>query len=110
MRSHFDRASPARSTRVPRRHDGRGEGAGPCEGARAVEAGRIADLVGYRLDGISFTPLNNPLGQLVYSAGRNEVDLVMVGGQVIEQGKLTRIDENAISTRSMPRTSASNRC
>jgi cytosine/adenosine deaminase-related metal-dependent hydrolase len=51
-----------------------------------------------------------PLGQLVYSAGRNEVDLVMVGGQVIEQGKLTRIDENAISTRSMPRTSASNRC
>ena len=63
----------------------------------AVEAGRIADLVGYRLDGISFTPLNNPVNQLVYSAGRNEVDLVMVDGEVIEQGgKLTRIDENAI--------------
>ena len=62
-----------------------------------VEAGRIADLVGYRLDGISFTPLNNPVNQLVYSAGRNEVDLVMVDGEVIEQGgKLTRIDENAI--------------
>ena len=63
----------------------------------AVEAGRIADLVGYRLDGISFTPLNNPVNQLVYSAGRNEVDLVMVDGEVIEQGgKLTRIDENAV--------------
>ena len=63
----------------------------------AVEAGRIADLVGYRLDGISFTPLNNPVNQLVYSAGRNEVDLVMVDGEVIEQGgKLTRIDEDAI--------------
>ena len=63
----------------------------------AVEAGRIADLVGYRLDGISFTPLNNPVNQLVYSAGRNEVDLVMVDGEVIEQGgKLMRIDEDAI--------------
>jgi len=63
----------------------------------AVEAGRIADLVGYRLDGISFTPLNNPVNQLVYSAGRNDVDLVMVDGEVIEQGgKLTRIDEDAI--------------
>ncbi|SHH37779.1 amidohydrolase family protein [Bradyrhizobium erythrophlei] len=63
----------------------------------AVEAGRIADLVGYRLDGISFTPLNNPVNQLVYSASRNEVDLVMVDGEVIEQGgKLTRIDEDAI--------------
>jgi len=63
----------------------------------AVEAGRIADLVGYRLDGISFTPLNNPVNQLVYSAGRNEVDLVMVDGEVIEQGgKLARIDEDAI--------------
>ena len=63
----------------------------------AVEAGRIADLVGYRLDKIPFTPLNNALNQLVYAAGRAEVDLVMVDGEVIERdGKLTRIDEAAI--------------
>lgn len=63
----------------------------------AVEVGRIADLVGYKLDSIPFTPLNNPLQQLVYSASRAEVDLVMVDGAVIEKdGKLTRIDEAAI--------------
>ena len=37
----------------------------------AVTKGRIADLVAFRLDGIAFTPLNNPINQLVYS-GRNQ--------------------------------------
>jgi 5-methylthioadenosine/S-adenosylhomocysteine deaminase len=63
----------------------------------AVAPGRIADLTGYRLDSIPFTPLNNAVNQLVYSACRNEVDFVMVDGDVIEQGgRLTRIDEAAI--------------
>ncbi|MFC6492289.1 amidohydrolase family protein [Ancylobacter dichloromethanicus] len=63
----------------------------------AVEAGRVADIVGYRLDRIPFTPLNNAVNQLVYAASRAEVDLVMVDGEVIERdGKLTRIDEAAI--------------
>lgn len=63
----------------------------------AVEVGRIADLVGYRLDTIPFTPFNNAVNQLVYSASRAEVDLVMVDGAVIERdGRLTRIDEAAI--------------
>lgn len=63
----------------------------------AVEMGRIADIVGYRLDRIAFTPLNNAVNQLVYGAGRAEVELVIVAGDVIERsGKLTRIDEAAI--------------
>ncbi|WP_428032514.1 amidohydrolase family protein [Ancylobacter sp.] len=63
----------------------------------AVEAGRVADLVGYRLDSIPFAPLNNAVNQLVYAASRAEVDLVMVDGAVIERdGMLTRIDEAAI--------------
>ena len=63
----------------------------------AVEVGRIADIVGYRLDTIPFAPLNNALNQLVYAASRAEVDLVLVDGEVIERdGKLTRIDEAAI--------------
>src|SRR5882762_11949130 len=63
----------------------------------AIVKGRIADLTGYNPHSLPFTPLNNPVNQLVYSAGRNEVDLVMVDGEVIEQGgKLTRIDEDAI--------------
>src|SRR5258708_28000975 len=63
----------------------------------AIEAGRTADLVGYRMSGIAFTPFNNAVNQLVYSACRNEVDLVIVDGEVIEQGgRLTRIDEDAL--------------
>jgi guanine deaminase len=49
------------------------------------------------LDGIAFTPLNNPVNQLVYAASRSEVDLVMVDGDIIQHGgKLTRVDEAAL--------------
>ena len=34
----------------------------------AIEAGRTADLTAYRLDSIPFTPLNNAVSQLVFSA------------------------------------------
>lgn len=63
----------------------------------ALAAGRKADLVAYRLDAIPFTPLNDPLQQLVYAAGRAEINLVMVDGAVtLRDGRLTRIDEAAI--------------
>jgi guanine deaminase len=63
----------------------------------AIVRGRLADLVGYRLDKIAFVPLNDPLQQLVYAATRDEVDMVMVNGEVIERnGKLTRVDEDAL--------------
>jgi guanine deaminase len=63
----------------------------------AIEVGRIADLVGYRLDAIAFTPLNNPVNQLVYSATPGDVALVIVDGDVIQQdGTLTRVDEAAL--------------
>lgn len=63
----------------------------------AVEAGRVADLVGYRMDAIPFAPLNNPLHQLVYAAGRQEVDLVLVDGEIVQRdGEMTRINEASI--------------
>jgi len=63
----------------------------------AIAPGRLADLVAYRLDRIAFIPLNDPLQQLVFSASRDEVDLVIVDGTVIEQhGKLTRVNEAAL--------------
>ena len=63
----------------------------------AIEKGRIADLTAYHLNSISFTPLNNPVNQLVYSASRNEVDFVMVDGEVIlSNGRLTRVDEDRL--------------
>ena len=63
----------------------------------AVEVGRLADLVAYRLDGIAFTPCNNPLHQLVYSASRAEVDMAMVDGEVIlAGGRLANVDEDRL--------------
>ncbi|TVQ53125.1 MAG: amidohydrolase [Rhodobacteraceae bacterium] len=63
----------------------------------AVEVGRTADLAGYDLDGIGFTPLNNAVHQLVYAASRAEVAMTMVDGEVImADGHLTRVDEDAL--------------
>jgi guanine deaminase len=63
----------------------------------SVEVGHKADLTVYRLDSIPFTPLNNPLGQLVYAEGGANLDLVIVDGEIVMRaGALTRIDEPAI--------------
>jgi 5-methylthioadenosine/S-adenosylhomocysteine deaminase len=63
----------------------------------AIEKGRIADLVAYRLDGIAFTPLNDAVNQLVYGATKADIDMVMVDGEVIQRhGRLTRVDEDKL--------------
>jgi guanine deaminase len=62
-----------------------------------IEKGRAADLVAYCLDGIAFSPLNNPLRQLVYAATKTDIDLVMVNGQTVQRGgRLTRVDEDKL--------------
>ena len=80
--------------------------AGTVGGARAIgmadrlgtlEAGREADLVLYRLDHIAFTPLNDPLRQLVYGETGAAIDMSFVAGEpVMRDGALTRIDEAAV--------------
>ena len=63
----------------------------------AVEKGRIADLVAYRLDSIALTPLNNAINQLVYGATKADVAMVMVDGEVIQgNGRLTRVNEDGL--------------
>lgn len=62
-----------------------------------LEEGMKADLVLYRLDDIAFTPLNDPVRQLVYSQSGRGIAYVIVDGQrVMEQGQLTKIDEATI--------------
>ena len=62
-----------------------------------IEVGAIADLVGYRLDALAFTPLNNPLRQLVYAERGAGVDFSMVDGNItMQKGRLTKIDEPTI--------------
>ena len=62
-----------------------------------IEEGMRADLVLYRTDSVAFTPLHNPLQQLVYAERGASVDTVFVDGEaVMRAGRLTRIDEPAV--------------
>jgi guanine deaminase len=81
--------------------------AGTVSGARAlgfegelgaIREGMVADLVGYFLEGnISFTPLNDPIRQLVYAERGAGVDFAMVDGAVaLRNGRLAKIDEAKI--------------
>ena len=59
-----------------------------------IQPGAIADLVGYRLDTVSFSPLNDAVRQLVYSERGLGVDFSMIAGEVVMlDGQLTRIRE-----------------
>lgn len=62
-----------------------------------LEEGMKADLVLYRLDDIAFTPMNDPVRQLVYSQSGRGIDYIFVDGEkVMDKGELTRIDEAGI--------------
>lgn len=63
----------------------------------SLRVGAIADIVGYRLDTVTFTPLTDPVRQLVYAERGAGVNFVMVDGQpVMQGGRLSGIDEASI--------------
>lgn len=76
------------------------------EGARAMglgeeigslEPGKKADLVGFDFRRAHLTPNVNPLGNLVHVAQGRDVDFVIVDGRVVvEGGRPTLVDEEAI--------------
>ncbi len=74
---------------------GRALGFGETLGS--LREGAIADIVGVRLDSVSFTPLTDPVRQLVYAERGAGVRFVMVDGEpVVQRGAFTRIDEASI--------------
>ena len=77
--------------------EGGAAAAGDRDGLGRIEPGRRADLVLLDLDSIPFTPLNDPLRQLVLGSTTLAVDSVLVGGRwVLRDGRLTGVDEAAI--------------
>lgn len=80
------------------------------EGARAVglgrdigslEAGKRADIIVVRLRGSFVEPVHDPVSALVYAAAGTEVATVVVDGRILmEDGRLTELDEEAILDRS----------
>ncbi|MFD2183718.1 amidohydrolase family protein [Rhodoplanes azumiensis] len=66
-------------------------------GLGAIAPGAPADLVLYRLDTPWWTPLNDPVAQLVFAETGGAVDTVMVAGRVIlDRGRVTTFDTDAL--------------
>ena len=71
--------------------------AGEADALGSLEPGRRADLVLLDLESLVFTPLNDPLRQLVFGSPGRAVHSVLVGGRwTLRAGELTGIDEAAV--------------
>lgn len=71
--------------------------AGAPDAIGRIEPGRRADLVLLDLEDHAFTPLNDPLLQVVLQAPARAVRQVLVGGEwVVRDGALTRVDASSL--------------
>lgn len=66
---------------------------GLAEHTGSLRPGKWADLVAVDLDAAATQPVYNPVSQLVYAAGRDQVSDVWVAGrQLVQAHRLTRLD------------------
>ena len=66
----------------------------------SLEPGKRADLVLYDLDTPEWRPLLNPVNNLVYAASGASVRTVVIDGRVVlDEGRLTTLDERALYDR-----------
>ncbi|MNP35444.1 5-methylthioadenosine/S-adenosylhomocysteine deaminase [compost metagenome] len=65
----------------------------------SLEPGKSADIVAFDLSGLAQQPIYEPVSQLIYASGRDCVKHLWVGGkQLLEDGRLTRLDEQRLHT------------
>ncbi len=63
----------------------------------SLELGKSADLTAFDLSGLAQQPVYEPVSQIIYASGRDCVRHVWVGGkQLLDDGKLTRLDEERL--------------
>jgi cytosine/adenosine deaminase-related metal-dependent hydrolase len=66
----------------------------------SIEPGKRADLVLFDTDTPEWRPLLNPVNNLVYAASGASVRTVMIDGRVVlEEGRLTMVDERSLYER-----------
>ncbi|MFJ6573300.1 8-oxoguanine deaminase [Streptomyces sp. NPDC091292] len=70
---------------------------GRAEQLGSIEAGKVADLVLWRLDTLAHASIADPVTALVFGAAA-PVTLSLVGGRpVVEDGRLLHVDEDAVA-------------
>lgn len=63
----------------------------------SLEPGKWADITAVNLTQLECQPVYNPLSQLIYAAGRQNVsDVWIAGKRLLHAGELTRMDETAL--------------
>jgi len=63
----------------------------------SLQAGKAADIIAVNLDTIETLPVFNPVSQLVYATGRQQVtDVWIAGRHVLKERILTTLDSNEI--------------
>ncbi|WP_267551824.1 amidohydrolase family protein [Rhizobium rhizogenes] len=77
-----------------------GARAARLEGAiGTLAAGKQADIIMVRTDGVAVFPVNNAIGTIVQAVSRADVDTVMVAGQLRKRGgKLLDVDLDKLTT------------
>ncbi len=66
----------------------------------SLEVGKCADITAVNMSDIALQPIHNPLSQLVYTAAGVEVSDVWINGrQLLDSGKLTRLNEGDLRAR-----------
>ncbi len=63
----------------------------------SLTPGKAADVVAIHLSDIRTQPVYDPIAQIVYSAGRDQVsDVWVAGNAVVRSGQLLTLDQNAV--------------
>lgn len=72
---------------------GGAEALGLGETCGSIEVGKAADLASIHLDTLQAQPMYDPVSQIVYTAGREQVSHVWVNGKLqVADGKLTQLN------------------
>lgn len=68
----------------------------------SLVSGKWADMTALDLSPAECQPVHNPLSQLVYAAGRQQVsDVWVAGARLLREGELTHMDGDALRARAM---------